>query len=82
MGPTEIAIRAHLTAQGIARTWQIAMRLGCSTSMARPILMRLERRGVVRRHPRYSAVNDICWALAEPEVVAEGDASGFPPEAK
>lgn len=69
MGPAEIIIRGHLTAQTIARTWQIAMRLRCSTAQARSILLKLEKRGLVRRSERYSAVNDTCWVLAPAETL-------------
>lgn len=68
MGPAEILIRGHLTAQGSARTWQLAARCGQPTDAMRRILKRLERRGVVARHPRYSYVNDICWMLAKPSA--------------
>ena len=63
MSPLEIIVRGHLTAQGIARTWQIALRLGLKTDETRRKLLKLERDGVIRRHPRYSAPNDICWTL-------------------
>lgn len=65
MSPAEIIIRGYLTAQPFARTWQIALRLGAlSTTQTRQIMLRLERKGVVRRDER-SAINDICWVLAE-----------------
>jgi Mn-dependent DtxR family transcriptional regulator len=65
MSPAEILVRGHLTANGIARTWRLAMVCGQTTPAMRDILTRLERRGVVARDPDRSAVNDICWTLAE-----------------
>lgn len=73
MSPIEIMIRAHLTARGTARTYHLAACFGVSTTVMRKALLRLERRGVVERHARYSAVNDICW------VLAKDDASGRQP---
>jgi predicted ArsR family transcriptional regulator len=65
MGPAEILIRGHLTAKGGARTWVLAERCGQTTAAMRAVLKRLEQRGVVARHARYSYVNDIYWVLAE-----------------
>lgn len=48
---------------GVARSWQLAIAMGCTTDQARRILLALERKAVVERHERYSAVNDIYWQI-------------------
>lgn len=74
MGPAEIFIRAYLTKSGGARTWQLARRLGCPTPLVRRVMLRLERQGVVKRHERYSADNDIYWCLADARPSASEEA--------
>lgn len=83
MSPAEIIIRGHLAARGYGRTFHIAERLGVNTSTARRIMMRLEGRGVVRRDPRSSYVNDICWVLSEQAAgqgLAEASVDGSSPQ--
>jgi DNA-binding IclR family transcriptional regulator len=52
--------------RGVGRTYQIATHLNMATPRARRLMLRLERQGRVRRHPRYSAVNDISWTTEAP----------------
>lgn len=43
------------------RTFEVARRLGWSTTFTRRALLRLEREGKIARDARHSAVNDIRW---------------------
>lgn len=45
------------------RTHQLATRIARTTSQMLTVMRRLEKRGLVRRNARYSAVNDISWEL-------------------
>jgi DNA-binding IscR family transcriptional regulator len=47
------------------RTWKLADRHGCTVSYMRRALVRLEKSGLVSRHERYSANNDIFWQIAQ-----------------
>lgn len=48
------------------RTHHVAKRLGWvqGTNLARRYLLRLEKAGKVKRHPQYTATNDIYWVPA------------------
>ncbi|ODP39236.1 winged helix-turn-helix domain-containing protein [Sphingomonas turrisvirgatae] len=48
------------------RTFQIAKRVGISTTKARYYLRTLENAGRVRRDDRYSSENDIYWRPVQP----------------
>jgi hypothetical protein len=53
------------------RTWGIAARVNRPTDAVYRILRRLEQRGLVARHPRYSYVNDIYWVRTDEVKPAE-----------
>lgn len=47
------------------RTWKLADRHSCTVTFMRRQMLRLEKAGIVRRHERYTACNDIFWELAD-----------------
>jgi len=53
-------LRIMLSTQA-ARSWQLAKKMRCPTDRARRILLGMERKAIVSRHERYTAVNDIYW---------------------
>lgn len=63
MGALDSMIIGYIRSRGYARTYHIADQFRESTPTMRRRLLRLEKRGEVKRDERSSAVNDICWIL-------------------
>lgn len=65
----DLAVMKLVEELRVSRTWMIATKLQKPTPAIRRVLQRLEARGLVHRHERYSAVNDIAWVPAQRDQI-------------
>lgn len=57
--------RSEVSPNGYARSYFMAPLLGLTTAQVHRRLVAMEKRGVVERDPRYSAVNCLAWSLPD-----------------